>query len=164
MFFIGILNKMVNIRLMEKKDIEGVMEQLLRLKHLNEEFDPLLKVSIGNEKEISEKLTKIIEDKDDHINLVAEEGNRVIGMIMSDIVFRIYYDPKYEARIREFYVMPEFRSKGIGMKLIEKLKEIAAQRNIKMVTAEFPSLNLLASNFYKSIDFKELIKIYSKIN
>ncbi|EQB74115.1 MAG: acetyltransferase [Ferroplasma sp. Type II] len=155
---------MVNIRLMEKKDIEGVMEQLLRLKHLNEEFDPLLKVSIGNEKEISEKLTKIIEDKDDHINLVAEEGNRVIGMIMSDIVFRIYYDPKYEARIREFYVMPEFRSKGIGMKLIEKLKEIAAQRNIKMVTAEFPSLNLLASNFYKSIDFKELIKIYSKIN
>ena len=134
------------------------------MKHLNEEFDPLLKVSIGNEKEISEKLTKIIEDKDDHINLVAEEGNRVIGMIMSDIVFRIYYDPKYEARIREFYVMPEFRSKGIGMKLIEKLKEIAAQRNIKMVTAEFPSLNLLASNFYKSIDFKELIKIYSKIN
>jgi ribosomal protein S18 acetylase RimI-like enzyme len=83
---------------------------------------------------------------------------------MSDIVFRIYYDPKYEARIREFYVMPEFRSKGIGMKLIGKLKEIAAQRNIKMVTAEFPSLNLLASNFYKSIDFKELIKIYSKIN
>ncbi len=140
------------------------MEQLLRLKHLNEEFDPLLKVSIGNEKEISEKLTKIIENKDDHINLVAEEGNRVIGMIMSDIVFRIYYDPKYEARIREFYVMPEFRSKGIGMKLIGKLKEIAAQRNIKMVTAEFPSLNLLASNFYKSIDFKELIKIYSKIN
>ncbi len=155
---------MVNIRLMEKKDIEVVMEQLLRLKHLNEEFDPLLKVSIGNEKEISEKLTKIIEDKDDHINLVAEEGNKVIGMIMSDIVFRIYYDPKYEARIREFYVMPEFRSKGIGMKLIGKLKEIAAQRNIKMVTAEFPSLNLLASNFYKSIDFKELIKIYSKIN
>ncbi len=155
---------MVNIRLMEKKDIEVVMEQLLRLKHLNEEFDPLLKVSIGNEKEISEKLTKIIENKDDHINLVAEEGNRVIGMIMSDIVFRIYYDPKYEARIREFYVMPEFRSKGIGMKLIGKLKEIAAQRNIKMVTAEFPSLNLLASNFYKSIDFKELIKIYSKIN
>ncbi len=50
------------------------------------------------------------------------------------------------------------------MKLIGKLKEIAAQRNIKMVTAEFPSLNLLASNFYKSIDFKELIKIYSKIN
>jgi GNAT superfamily N-acetyltransferase len=155
---------MVNIRLMEKKDIESVMEQLLRLKHLNEEFDPLLKVSIGNEKEISEKLTKIIDDRENHINLVAEEGKQIIGMIMSDIVFRIYYDPKYEARIREFYVIPEFRGKGIGLKLIGKLKEIAAERNIKMITAEFPSLNLLASNFYKSIDFKELIKIYSKIN
>lgn len=155
---------MVNIRLMENKDVEMVMEQLLRLKHLNEEFDPLLKVSEGNEKEISEKIIRIIEDKDNHINLVAEEGNRVIGMITSDIIFRIYYDPKYEARIREFYVMPEFRAKGIGMKLIEKLKEVAAQRNIKMVSAEFPSLNLLASKFYESIDFKELIKIYSKIN
>jgi len=155
---------MVNIRLMEKKDVEMVMEQLLRLKHLNEEFDPLLKVSEGNEKEISEKIIRIIEDKDNHINLVAEEGNRVIGMITSDIIFRIYYDPKYEARIREFYVMPEFRAKGVGMKLIGKLKEVAAQRNIKMVSAEFPSLNLLASKFYESIDFKELIKIYSKIN
>ena len=155
---------MVNIRVMEKKDVEMVMEQLLRLKHLNEEFDPLLKVSEGNEKEISEKIIRIIEDKDNHINLVAEEGNRVIGMITSDIIFRIYYDPKYEARIREFYVMPEFRAKGIGMKLIGKLKEVAAQRNIKMVSAEFPSLNLLASKFYESIDFKELIKIYSKIN
>jgi len=155
---------MVNIRLMDKKDIEAVMEQLLRLKHLNEEFDPLLKVSIGNEKEISEKLNKMIEDKNDHINLVAEDGNRIIGMIMSDIVFRIYYDPKNEARIREFYVMPEFRSKGIGMKLVDKLKEIAAQRNIKMISAEFPSLNILATKFYESIEFKELIKIYSKIN
>ncbi len=155
---------MINIRVMDKKDVDAVMEQLLRLKHLNEEFDPLLKVSVGNEKEISEKLIRIIEDKDDHINLVAEEGNRVIGMITSDIIFRIYYDPKYEARIREFYVMPEFRAQGIGVKLIVKLKEIAAQRNIKMVSAEFPSLNILASRFYESIDFKELIKIYSKIN
>jgi ribosomal protein S18 acetylase RimI-like enzyme len=155
---------MVNIRVMDKKDIEAVMEQLLRLKHLNEEFDPLLKVSVGNEKEIIEKLNKIIEDKDNHINLVAEEENKIIGMIMSEIVFRIYYDPKNEARIREFYVMPEFRSKGVGMKLISKLKEIAAQRNIKMISAEFPSLNILATKFYESIEFKELIKIYSKIN
>ena len=61
---------MVNIRLMEKKDVEMVMEQLLRLKHLNEEFDPLLKVSEGNEKEISEKIIRIIEDKDNHINRI----------------------------------------------------------------------------------------------
>ena len=44
--------------------------QLLRLKHLNEEFDPLLKVSEGNEKEISEKIIRIIEDKDNHINRI----------------------------------------------------------------------------------------------
>ncbi len=155
---------LVNIRLMEKKDIEGVMEQLLRLKHLNEEFDPLLKVSIGNEKEISDKLGRIIEDKENHIGLVAEDGNRLVGMIMSDIIFRIYYDPKYEARIREFYVIPEYRGKGVGMQLLDRLRELSAKRNIKMITAEFPSLNLLASKFYESIDFKELIKIYSKIN
>ncbi|WP_337860788.1 GNAT family N-acetyltransferase [Ferroplasma sp.] len=155
---------MANIRLMEKKDLETVMQQMLRLKHLNEEFDPLLKVSIGNDKEVAEKVTKMIDDTENHICLVAEENNRVIGMLMSEIIFRIYYDPKYEARIREFYVMPEFRSKGTGVKLIEKLRELSSKRNIKMVTAEFPSLNLLASNFYKSIDFKELIKIYSKIN
>ncbi|MEM0139693.1 MAG: GNAT family N-acetyltransferase [Ferroplasma sp.] len=155
---------MINIKYMEKNDIDGVMDELLRLKHLNEEFDPLLKVSSGNEAEIKEKLLKIIDDKEDHISLVAVDGKRLIGMLMSDIVYRIYYDPKYEARIREFYVIPEYRSKGVGVMLLNKLKDEAAGKNIKMITAEFPSLNLIATNFYKNMEFKELIKIYSKAN
>ncbi len=154
---------MVNIRFMEKGDIVSVMDQLLRLKHLNEEFDPLLKVSIGNDDEIRDKLSKIIDDKENHISLIAADGKRIVGMLMSDIVFRIYYDPKYETRIREFYVIPEYRSKGIGVELLERLKEESSAKNIKMITAEFPSLNLIATNFYKNMDFKELIKIYSKM-
>ncbi len=154
---------MVNIRLMEKKDINDVMDELLRLKRLNSEFDFALKVSSGNENEIINRLNKIIDDREDHIILVAEDDNKIVGILISDILFRIYYDPKYEVRIREFYVMPEYRGKDIGKMLINKLRDIAQKKDIKMMTSEFPSLNLIAINFYKNMGFKELIKIYSKI-
>ncbi len=154
---------MVNIRLMEKKDINDVMDELLRLKRLNSEFDFALKVSSGNENEIINRLNKIIDDREDHIILVAEDDNKIVGILISDILFRIYYDPKYEVRIREFYVMPEYRGKDIGKMLINKLQDIAQKKDIKMMTSEFPSLNLIAINFYKNMGFKELIKIYSKI-
>jgi len=154
---------MVNIRLMGKKDINDVMDELLRLKRLNSEFDFALKVSSGNEKEIINKLNNMIDDKENHIILVAEDNDKIAGILISDIIFRIYYDPKYEVRIREFYVMPEYRGKDIGKLLINELREIAQKKDIKMITAEFPSLNVIAINFYKNMGFKELIKIYSKM-
>ncbi len=154
---------MTDIRLMEKKDINDVMDELLRLKRLNSEFDFALKVSSGNETEIANKLNKMIDNREDHIILVAEENKKIVGILISDVIFRIYYDPKYEVRIREFYVMPEYRGKDIGKALMEKLGEIARKKDMKMITAEFPSLNLIAINFYKNMGFKELIKIYSKI-
>jgi len=154
---------MVNIRLMGKKDINAVMDELLRLKRLNSEFDFALKVSSGNESEIINKLNNMIDDKENHIILVAEDNDKIVGILISDIIFRIYYDPKYEVRIREFYVMPEYRGKDVGKALINKLREIAQKKDIKMITAEFPSLNVIAINFYKNMGFKELIKIYSKM-
>ena len=154
---------MVNIRLMEKRDINDVMDELLRLKRLNSEFDFALKVSTGNENEIINRLNKMIDDRENHIILVAEDDNKIVGILISDVIFRIYYDPKYEVRIREFYIMPEYRGKDTGKILIDKLVGIARKKDMKMITAEFPSLNLIAINFYKNMGFKELIKIYSKI-
>ncbi len=87
---------MVNykIREMEKNDMDEVMDKLLRLKNLNAEFDYALKVSSGNEAEIKGKLDKIIDDKENHIALVIESNNKIAGILISDIIFRIYYDPK----------------------------------------------------------------------
>ncbi len=149
---------------MEKNDMDEVMDKLLRLKNLNAEFDYALKVSSGNEAEIKGKLDKIIDDKENHIALVIESNNKIAGILISDIIFRIYYDPKYEARIREFYIMPEFRARGAGSALIDEFKKIVNKREIKMITAEFPSMNIIAVNFYKDLGFRELIKIYAKVD
>ncbi len=151
------------IREMSDNDIDQAMDLLLRLKRLNSEFDYALRVSSNNEQEIREKLKKIVNDRDNHISLVIESNKKIVGILISDIIFRIYYDPKYEARIREIYVLPEFRSKGIGKEFIDKFTDVVNDRGINMVTAEFPSLNTMAINFYKNLGFRELIKIYSKI-
>ncbi len=60
--------------------------------------------------------------------------------------------------------MPEFRARGAGSALIDELKKIVNKREIKMITAEFPSMNIIAVNFYKDLGFRELIKIYAKVD
>ncbi|PYB68727.1 N-acetyltransferase [Thermoplasma sp. Kam2015] len=150
-----------NIRRMKKEDLPEVMDQLLRLKRLNSEFDCSFTVSEESKPDIEKYLTKILND-DAHVLLVAEYSSKVVGILMADILFRIYYTPKYEARIREFYVMPEYRRKGIGKMLIEALRSTLKERDIILITAEFPSLNLIAQDFYRKLGYREIVSIYGQ--
>ncbi|MGC8608403.1 MAG: GNAT family N-acetyltransferase [Thermoplasmata archaeon] len=149
------------IRKMKESDMESVMDQLLRLKRLNSEFDCTFSVSEDSRDEIEKYLKKIINDND-HVLLVAEVDGNVEGILMADILYRIYYEPKYEGRIREFYVMPEFRRHGIGKQLLDAFRKEVQPRGVMLITAEFPSLNVIASEFYKRIGYRELVKIYGQ--
>ncbi|BAB59924.1 N-terminal acetyltransferase complex subunit [ARD1] [Thermoplasma volcanium GSS1] len=148
---------------MKKEDMESVMDQLLRLKRLNSEFDCIFNVSEQSKADIEKYINKIM-NSDDHVLLVAELDNKITGILFADILFRIYYEPKYEARIREFYVMPEYRRNGIGKKLIDALKRELDPKGITFITAEFPALNLIAQNFYKKIGYREIVTIYGQIH
>ncbi len=149
------------IRRMKDSDMESVMDQLLRLKRLNAEFDCTFSVSESSGEEIEKYLKKIL-NSDDHVLLVAETDGNVSGILMADILYRIYYEPKYEGRIREFYVMPEFRRHGIGKQLLDAFRKEVQPRGVALITAEFPALNVIASSFYKSIGYRELITIYGQ--
>ncbi|KAA8922234.1 GNAT family N-acetyltransferase [Thermoplasma sp.] len=154
---------MVNtkIRRMKKEDLPEVMDELLRLKRLNSEFDCSFTVSEEARPDIENYLMKILNDES-HVLLVAEYSSKVVGILIADILFRIYYTPKYEARIREFYVMPEYRRKGIGRMLIDELRNTLKEKDIILITAEFPSLNLIAQDFYKKMGYREIVSIYGQ--
>ncbi len=47
---------------------------------------------------------------------------------MVDILYRIYYKLKCENRIREFYVMPEFRRHVMGKQLPDAFRKEAQLR------------------------------------
>jgi [ribosomal protein S18]-alanine N-acetyltransferase len=81
------------------------------------------------------------------IGMVAEHGERVVG-------FMIYELHKTRLHILNFAVAPEFRRRGVGRQMIEKLVgKLSSQRRTR-ITLEVRETNLPAQLFFKSAEFR----------
>lgn len=149
------------IRYAKKEDVDKLIDMVVRLKRLNEEFDPLLKNRGDVVEQAKKYLTEAVESENSLV-LVAEYNGKLIGLVKADIRERLFYEPKTEGSIIELYVMPEYRRKGLGVKLIEKIMSELRNRGAELITAEFPSLNKIAVNFYEELKFRPIISIYAK--
>jgi len=155
------MKKEIEIRRIKENEIDPVVDLFVRVKKLNNEFDSTFKVC-ENIQEEAKKVLKNIAKSEDHILLGAFKGKNIIGVMHTEILKRLYYDPRDEARIVEFYIMPEYRNKGIGKTMVSELYKILKAKNISLVTAEFPALNLIALNFYKKMEWREIVSVYGK--
>lgn len=156
------LDESVKIRKMRTEDIDSVIELVRRLKKLNEEFDPSFIVRDDFKPGIQSYLSEAIKEPEKFIMLVGEYKKKVVGIIKVDIINRICYEPEHEARIVEFYIMPEYRRKKVGRLLMDELTTILRKREISLISAEFPSLNLIALSFYKKNGYRDMVSIYGK--
>lgn len=149
------------IRPARKEDIDQISDLVLRLKKLNEEFDPLYTVR----QEAPEVVRKYMSDsleKEDVIVLVAESSGRVVGVIRAEIRSRVFYEPLIAGVITDLYVLPSYRRRGVGEALISSLTKILKSRGIRLVSAEFPPMNKIAVEFYTNLGFKPLLYVFFK--
>ncbi len=149
----------IEIRDAKPEDINSVVELVIRLKRLNEEFDPLFKtrddIAIHTKEYVESAL-----GSESSVIVVAERKGKVVGVVKADIVDRIFYEPRIEGRIRELYVLPEFRRNGLGKRLIEAIIDRLKNR-VDMITAEFPTLNEIAVRFYNKLGFRSIMSNYA---
>lgn len=148
------------IRHAQDGDVDAIAGLISRLKKLNEEFDPLLKTRADLTAKAKEYVKRSLQT-DSSIVLVADYKGKVVGVIKADLVERLFYEPSNVLVISDLYVMPEFRRKGLGEKLINKLGE-KVKGKINMLMAEFPSLNRIAIDFYNKVGFRAMTNIYVK--
>jgi ribosomal protein S18 acetylase RimI-like enzyme len=155
------MEKGIKFREAKEEDIESIVELVIRLKRLNEEFDALLKVR----EDIVEQTKLYIKNSlksDNSFIVVAEYNKKIVGILKAEVRERLFYSPTKEGFISEFYIMPEFRRKGLGKDLlkysIEKLKDKGAE----IVTAEFPTQNKIATDFYAKQGFRSVISIHAR--
>lgn len=149
----------IKIREIRPEDVNAVAELVVRLKRLNEEFDPLLKVR----DDVFNQAKKYIESamaSENSLILVADRNGKIVGVVKVDIQDRIFYEPKVEGTIRELYVLPEFRRRGLAKRLIETAIE-KLKGKIGLITAEFPTMNEIAVNFYNKLGFRGIISTYA---
>ncbi len=89
---------------------------------------------------------------------------RIVGVLKADIRERLFYSPSIEGAIVDFYVMPEYRRKGgLGRMMLERAITILRERGgAQLITAEFPTQNQIAVNFYNKMGFRSLVSIYAR--
>ena len=148
------------IRPAKSHDIESAAQLLVRLKRLNGEFDPMFAVRDDCLDRAKKYLEEAIADQSSVV-LVAEEKGKIVGLVRADLRDRIFYEPKIAGTIVDFYIYPEHRRRKLGQKLIQTTITKLKQKGAQIVTAEFPTQNVIATNFYEKNGFRRLLCIYA---
>jgi glucosamine-phosphate N-acetyltransferase len=132
----------VKIREIVEGDIEkGFLESL----------DSLRKASDLDKEVAKDILKKIISDPN-HIIHVAENNGKIIGSTTLLIEQKFIHDGGYVGHIEDVVVSKEFEGRGIGIKLVTSLLEIASAKNCYKTILDCKD-ELIP--FYERIGFKQ---------
>lgn len=155
----------LHVRPAREADIAAVVPLLLRLKRLNEEFDPLLKVREDAEAHAGEILRAQLADPK-AVVLVAEgtggDRDKVVGFVRSVVRERPFYTPQQEGVIVDIYLLPLYRRRGAGEYLLREVTTALKAKGAGVVTAEFPAQNEIAVRFYAKRGFRPVTSIHAR--
>ena len=155
----------IHVRFAAESDVPALVPLLVRLKRLNEEFDPLLKVRT----DVDERAREVL--KADLTNpravVLAAEGvgaekDKVVGVVRAQVRERMFYWPELEGVILDIYLLPLYRRHGVGEYLLKETIEHLKAKGARVVTAEFPSQNEIAGRFYAKRGFRPITSLHAR--
>jgi ribosomal protein S18 acetylase RimI-like enzyme len=146
-------------------DVPALATLLVRLKRLNEEFDPLLKVRHDVDERAREVLTADLSNPDALV--LAAEGTgadreKVVGVVRAHLRQRMFYAPEREGVILDIYLLPLYRRRGVGEYMLKETWELLKARGAGVITAEFPNQNEIAARFYAKRGFRPITALHAR--
>ncbi len=155
----------IHLRPARDGDVPALVPLLLRLKRLNEEFDPLLKVREDADEQARHLLHANLADP--KAVVLAAEGvgadkDKVVGVVRAIVRERPFYVPEFEGVILDIYLLPLYRRRGVGEYLLREVSAALKAKGAGVVTAEFPSQNEIASRFYQKRGFRPITAIHAR--
>ncbi len=149
-----------------EKDLPALVPVLLRLKRLNEEFDPLLKVREDAESRALEILRADLANPRS-VLLRAEgrghDAGKTVGIVRATVRERPFYRPEFEGVIQDIYLLPLYRRHGVGEYLLRETVRRLKEKGAGLVTAEFPTQNEIAVKFYAKRGFRPITALHAKM-
>lgn len=155
----------IHLRPARASDVAALVPLMLRLKRLNEEFDPLLRVRDDAEKQAREILQAALSDAKT-IVLAAEgvgpDKDKVVGFVHAVLRERPFYTPETEGVIVDIYLLPLYRRHGVGEYLLKEISSQLKSQGAGVVIAEFPAQNEIASRFYAKRGFRPITSRHAR--
>ena len=148
-----------------EKDVPSLVPLIVRLKRLNEEFDPLLKVREDVESQAKQILHADLENP--QAVVLAAEGvgpdkDKVVGVVRAHLRERPFYTPEKEGVILDIYLLPLYRRRGVGEHVLQEVTARLKELGAGIVTAEFPTQNEIATRFYAKRGFRPITSLHAR--
>ena len=138
---------LIEIRKSNKKDLT----QLPFLYRQNYFGDTGVKTDVEG---MLKKFKKLQRNKD-YIFVSAMDGEKLVGFCQGVLNYEIIENQKPVLTLWNFRVLPEYRMKGIGTKIMDYVEAFAKSNNAIGVFLGCDYENQLAQSFYKKIGYKE---------
>jgi ribosomal protein S18 acetylase RimI-like enzyme len=158
-------DRTIQLRLATEADVPSLVPLLVRLKRLNEEFEPLLRVRPDVEERAFEVLR--VDLKNPKAVVLAADGagndrEKIVGVVRAQVRERMFYAPTLEGVILDIYLLPLYRRHGVGEYMLKETTEHLRQKGAGLVTAEFPTQNEIAAKFYAKRGFRPITALHAK--
>jgi len=155
----------IHLRPAREADVPALVPLLLRLKRLNEEFDPLLRVRDDADQQARQILKADIANP--KAVVLAAEGvgadkDKVVGFVRALVRERPFYAPEHEGVILDIYLLPLYRRRGVGEYVLRETSNALRSKGAGVVTAEFPAQNEIASRFYTKRGFRPITAVQAR--
>jgi len=146
------------IRKAIQNDFSAIIEMPIKLAtHLSKSFDPTVKPDWFLSDDAKEFYLEFLTNPTKCI-YVAEEENKIIGFIVGELFDKTeYWYRKINcfAELDELYVDEEYRSKGVGAKLMTQFKNWCKEQGVDRISLEVSAANVPSILFYQKHLFKE---------
>ena len=134
------------IRPAEEKDLDKIIEMMIQIAaHENADFDPYDKKERYN--------NMLFGEVPRFCCLVAEGAGIVCGCATYSKELSVFAAEDY-LRLNSLYIMPDYRNRGIGKKMINALFEVAMDKGYNSMQCYTPAMNTGAINFYLDMGAK----------
>ena len=88
---------------------------------------------------------------------VAEEGGKVVGFLAGELrEGSPAFEPKTWAVVEDVYVLPDYRSQGIGSLLFEEFQNWANEKDTDGISLQVAIKNVRARKFYENLGLREV--------
>lgn len=148
------------IRRASEADVESIATLVVRFYMFNEEFDPAMEVSEDIKGKAIDIVRRRIESKE--LVLVATQEGKIVGYVYGVVTENPLLARKKIGVLKELYVIPEERGRGVATVLIENAMKELSSMGVSYVAVEFPTRNIVARKFYEKLGFREYMSIYLK--
>jgi ribosomal protein S18 acetylase RimI-like enzyme len=151
----------MQIRHAKKDELGAVADLIVRVKRLNNEFDPLFAV-VADARARADRYLAATVGREDKLLLVAAEGPKVVGVLRAEMRERLFYEPHEEGFITDFYILPEYRRKALGHEMIQRASTELKRMGAQIIMADVPTRNEIANRFYDKRGFRSLTSSFGK--